>query len=273
MRIRILGSAAAEAWPALFCECEACQKAWKNGGKDFRRRCAYLIDDDTLLDIGPDIYGQSLEFRIDLSHVKRLLVSHSHSDHLTPLELAWRRPGYSKVTRPLAVYGDQLVLDKLAERLNSNWEYFHIQPHLVLPGDKNLDGDLEFTAILANHAAPPEQPVNYILQRNGKTAFVGTDSGWWCDESWDIIKFFQYDIVIIESTFGLLDPDKRNGHMGAATSVCVRDEFQKLGLLKKDCLVAVNHFSHNCLNMHNDLERYFLPKGIMVGYDGMLLEA
>ncbi|MBR4222457.1 MAG: hypothetical protein IKR81_14960 [Victivallales bacterium] len=57
MRLRILGSAAAEGWPAMFCSCPACQKARANGGKDLRRRTAYLLDEDTLIDYGPDIYA------------------------------------------------------------------------------------------------------------------------------------------------------------------------------------------------------------------------
>ena len=91
MRIRVLGSAAAEGWPALFCECEGCRKARANGGKDLRRRTAYLIDDDTLVDIGPDVYSATLEYGIDSSKFRRLLITHSHTDHLTPREMCWRR--------------------------------------------------------------------------------------------------------------------------------------------------------------------------------------
>ena len=50
MRLRVLGSAAAEGWPAMFCSCPGCQKARANGGKDLRRRTAYLLDEDTLID-------------------------------------------------------------------------------------------------------------------------------------------------------------------------------------------------------------------------------
>ena len=33
MKIKFLGTGAAEGWPALFCECAACKKAEELGGK------------------------------------------------------------------------------------------------------------------------------------------------------------------------------------------------------------------------------------------------
>ena len=42
-KIQILGSAAAEAIPAIFCNCRVCREAWKNGGKDMRLRAAYTL--------------------------------------------------------------------------------------------------------------------------------------------------------------------------------------------------------------------------------------
>ena len=45
MKITYLGTAAAEAIPALFCNCEWCRRAAANGGKDVRTRSQALIDD------------------------------------------------------------------------------------------------------------------------------------------------------------------------------------------------------------------------------------
>ena len=38
MKIRFLGTAAAEGWPAVFCACESCKRAERLGGKDIRTR-------------------------------------------------------------------------------------------------------------------------------------------------------------------------------------------------------------------------------------------
>lgn len=44
MEIQYLGTAAAEGWPALFCDCEICRKARKTGGKELRTRTQSTVD-------------------------------------------------------------------------------------------------------------------------------------------------------------------------------------------------------------------------------------
>ena len=60
--------------------------------------------------------------------------------------------------------------------------------------------------------------------------------------------------------------------MGAAVGVRFRDELLKRGILKKDGLAIVNHFSHNGNSLQADLEAYFAPHGIEVGYDGKVID-
>ena len=81
MKVKFLGTAAAEGIPALWCECDVCRKAKQLKGKELRRRCSYFIDDDTIVDFGPDSYWQSMEFDVDLTLIKRVLFTHPHEDH------------------------------------------------------------------------------------------------------------------------------------------------------------------------------------------------
>lgn len=57
MRVRFMGSAAGDAWPAPWCDCEACERARQAGGKNLRTRSGALIDDDVKIDLGPDTYA------------------------------------------------------------------------------------------------------------------------------------------------------------------------------------------------------------------------
>ncbi|MFA5205011.1 MAG: hypothetical protein WC708_11475 [Lentisphaeria bacterium] len=72
MQIKILGSAAAEGIPALWCECETCGQAREKGGKDIRQRASYLIDDDTMVDFGPDCDGGHMGARVVVKFAERL---------------------------------------------------------------------------------------------------------------------------------------------------------------------------------------------------------
>ena len=53
MKIRYLGTAAAEGWPALFCSCPICTKARAQGGKNLRTRTQAILDGELLLDFPP----------------------------------------------------------------------------------------------------------------------------------------------------------------------------------------------------------------------------
>ena len=82
MKLKFLGTAAAEAIPALWCECPVCRRAKELGGRELRRRCSYLIDRDTLIDFGPDAYWQVTEFGIDLTAVLGDAYGRAHTGEL-----------------------------------------------------------------------------------------------------------------------------------------------------------------------------------------------
>ena len=50
MRLTYLGTAAAEGFPAIFCNCEYCNEARRLGGKNIRTRSQALVNDDLLID-------------------------------------------------------------------------------------------------------------------------------------------------------------------------------------------------------------------------------
>ena len=49
MKIKYLGTAAAEAFPAIFCNCKYCEEARELGGKNIRTRSQSLVNDDLLI--------------------------------------------------------------------------------------------------------------------------------------------------------------------------------------------------------------------------------
>ncbi len=51
MKLTYLGTAAAEGWPAVFCNCPCCRQARVLGGKDIRTRSQALVNEDLLLDL------------------------------------------------------------------------------------------------------------------------------------------------------------------------------------------------------------------------------
>ncbi|MGC4045284.1 MAG: hypothetical protein QM758_15945 [Armatimonas sp.] len=178
MRLTIFGTAAAEAWPAPFCRCAACQEARKRGGPNLRSRAGAIIDDDLKIDFGPDTIMQLIRAGRDLCDLKTLVFTHQHSDHIVPTELEWSGGVFTNTphTTPIDVYGNQEVHDlilgnnpdpsrrnlKLAEPMSAGKQVTTPNGDTILP----LTADHVKGALVLR-----------ITRPDGKTIFWGHDSG------------------------------------------------------------------------------------------------
>ena len=97
MKIKFLGTAAAEGIPSLYCQCETCLEALSKKGRNIRTRCQSLIDDALLLDFGPDTYFHMITQEVRLDKIHHVLITHKHSDHFYKSDILFRRPGYACV--------------------------------------------------------------------------------------------------------------------------------------------------------------------------------
>lgn len=110
MKIKYLGTAAAEGVPAIFCRCEVCRKSKAAGGRNIRTRSQSIIDDRLLLDFCPDTFIHTLRDNIDLISIKSCFITHAHEDHLYPQDIQMRLPEcfanfMSEEVTPLNFYG------------------------------------------------------------------------------------------------------------------------------------------------------------------------
>lgn len=275
MRFQFLGTAAAEGMPALWCECETCCKA-RASGKDLRRRASYLVDDDTMIDFGPDVFWQTQAFGIDLTRIRRLLITHNHSDHLDAVELEWRRNGFSKVSRVVRILGSSVVLSTIMEQMGRAGIYefgqVWLEPVPLTEGQPLTDGDLTILPLRADHA-PGRSPQFHRLERGGRRVLVANDTGFDPDSpNWDWLRGERLDLAVIECTYGLGFAERSRGHMGAAVAARFAGRLREIGCADADTRFFVTHFSHNAASLHADLERYFAPLGIGVAYDGLVVE-
>ena len=87
MKIKILGTAAAEGWPGLFCNCQTCQKVRRLGGKNIRSRSSVLIDETLMIDAGFDNFMHSLTDNADFTKIKDVFFTHEHTDHCVASDL------------------------------------------------------------------------------------------------------------------------------------------------------------------------------------------
>jgi phosphoribosyl 1,2-cyclic phosphate phosphodiesterase len=204
MRVHILGTGAAEGFPALFCECATCGRARAAKGKNLRSRLCLRIDEDLLIDFPPDAVTQAHRNGFSLAGIRHLLVTHSHRDHFAPGELHWRDEPFAvwEEKPALHVYGVPHVGEVLRAAFDDDPAEHGIEYHIVRPFTSFQAGSFEVTPIEATHA-PERGAVNYILSsRGGRNGLIAFDTGWYGERSWSALNGWKFDLVVMECTNG-----------------------------------------------------------------------
>lgn len=273
MKIRYMGTAAAEGWPALFCSCPICEQARREGGRNLRTRTQALLDDSLLIDFPPDTYCHVLQYGLNLGHIHTLLVTHSHMDHWFPTDLIHRHEHFGHgVTGMLHIYGNEAVAKAFEANIRIDRFQPHpiddvIQFHITHGGDTIQSDGWEIIAVPADHDKREESLV-YICKKGGKTVFYGHDTG--CDlspEAWSLITAEKYDLISLDATMGLKSVDRY--HMGLPNAEAMFQKLTDQGCADRHTVKVVNHFSHNGEMTHEQLTDWGTKRGILAAYDGM----
>lgn len=271
MEILICGTAAAEAWPAVFCHCDACDEARRRGGKNIRSRTGYMVGETIRIDYGPDATSHSLKYDLAYEKLRHLLVSHTHWDHWVPEELLYRKPGFSQIpeTEVLTIYGNDKVFARADAVLKGEWERHRLRfVPVTLFEPIPLEHDLTATPLRAAHD-PTEACVNWLLTHNGRTFLQAHDTGWWSGETWEFLRGQKLDALVMDTTHGSIENER--GHMGCEAVHRAKLKLEEQGSISEETRFIATHFSHNGRWLHEDLEAFFGPRGIEVAYDGMRL--
>ena len=269
MQIHFLGTGAAEGFPALFCNCYFCREAGRLGGKNIRSRASIHIDQTHKIDFPPDTFYHKLKYGLDLSQMRHLLVTHAHYDHFAPGDLHFLVEPFAHIEErePLYIYGNELVGERLG--LAGRPERVGFVFHKLEPFSEFTAGEMRVLPVRAAHA-PNQEALNFVLQKDGQTLLVAYDTGWFLEDTWKALAAFQFDLIILDCTHGLLD--SAEGHLGIKPVLRIRDRLEEMGALKQNTKLVATHFSHSGRLLHKDLCEALEPEGVEVAYDGLIIE-
>ncbi len=282
MIITFLGTAAANAYPEAFCRCDNCERARALGGPSLRRRSAVLINDDLLIDLGPDIMTASFAHGRPLTRVRYCLQTHAHADHLDPSHLLSRSPGDGVVDAPrLHFYASAATAQRAAQLLERDCapaslldpeagERLNLQIHQIDALQSFAVGPYQVSAFPANHD-PTVEPLLYAVEGDGRAIFYGTDTATLPEETWQAFHRhkLRFDVVILDHTYG---PDELGSdHLNAQQFVEHVARLNEEGLLADKVRVFATHIAHAGNPVHPELADFAARHDYEVAYDGLLV--
>lgn len=270
MKIKYLGTAAAEGIPGMFCNCRVCQNALKVRGKEIKTRSQAIVDDKILIDFPADTYMHMLYGGLDLKSIRTLIITHAHADHLYERDFWCRLPGIANAIpedEPLNVYATAVPFNQ-----SKQYEGSRIVFHEIKPFEPFEAEGYRFIPLRANHDINAD-PVFYIIEKDNKTLLYANDTGVFPTESMDYIKNYtrRFDMVSLDSTCMLLK-NCRDGHMSLDVNKEIYDILCDMGRCDDKTVAYVNHFSHNGLATHEEYVEHAAKVGFKVTYDNCEVE-
>ncbi len=280
MDVTFLGTSAANAYPLAFCRCENCARARDLGGLSLRRRSSALINDDLLIDLGPDIITGAFLAGRSLANVRYCLQTHSHADHLDPSHFEPRTAEWAVVgAEHLHFYGSAATLRRAAEHFEGFYDTrslldpqvqdaLDLELHCVRVLEPFAVGDYRVTACPANHDSTVE-PLLYAVEAGGRSVFYGTDTAALAEEAWEGLRRLRmrFNVVILDHTYGFGLP--RGDHLSADQFVEHIVRMHGEGLMAEDARVFATHISHEGNPPHPALTELAAQHGYEIAYDGL----
>ncbi|EPF25541.1 hypothetical protein HMPREF1221_02091 [Treponema socranskii subsp. paredis ATCC 35535] len=278
IRIRYLGTGAAEGFPAPFCECAACERVRRLGGKNRKTRSCTLINEHILIDLSPDIFMQSWENRLHLSAVDTIVFTHSHDDHLDLMSLMLRckdgatvLPSIKRDENYISIWCNDAVREKINKKFS---EEKHADPsklHFskIAYGVPFAVGDIEFTAFEADHIKGEECCI-FALSDGTHSFLYGNDTGLPPERTFDALNRYGkvFSAISLDCARGTLPGD---AHMGLAEDKTVCERLRSCGLIDASTKIYLNHFSHMCGLAPDEFASLAEKDDMYLTHDGMVV--
>lgn len=283
MKITFLGTGADTSYPLPFCHCEYCEYSRKHGGFNLRKRSSLLINDDLLIDLGPDVMSASFMHGVSIDQVQFLLQTHAHSDHFDAGHITTRIPEYVvEGINPLSIYASSGTLEKMSimfhhlgylsnlfdpnEQKRINCDVVILEPSTLMQV-----GDYLILPIASNHD-PVEESLIYAIQQGEKAILYGTDTDRLSEYSLKVLAEcgWVFDCVILDHTYGW-DIDG-GGHLNGNKFMELISFMRANNLLKEEAQILATHISHEGNPPHEEFNTIAVLHGYQAAYDGLIVD-
>ncbi len=143
---------------------------WGAGLDPQRRNTTFLIDENTLLDCGPHTTEYLINQDVDLSKIKRMLITHLHLDHAGGIpEFIWQRALHG-INRDINITGPYEISRNITEILR----YYHT-PTFMMRGVTFNKFEPDLKIMPGKHSV---EEYMYRATFSGKSVFYSGDTSY-----------------------------------------------------------------------------------------------
>ena len=279
MKITMLGTAAI-GYPLTFCNCENCKAARLHKGKSIRKRASILINDDLIIDLGPDTQTAMTMYDKDMGKIKYLLQTHIHTDHYDEGILCSRIPymameGHNK----LEIFAHPNCLKIMSQRV-SRYENadliteegsnkLNVHSNILNAGDILEFGEYKIKAIECAHDIK-NGSLLYVINQNNKNIFYATDTPALTENALKQLKGIKLDVIIMDHTFG--NVDYSYSHLNEKLFIEQINNLREINCINDRTKIYGTHISHDGMSFHEDVEKRAIENGYNIAYDGMEID-
>ena len=274
MKVRYLGTGAAEGIPALFCECEFCKRA-RAGKEKVRSRSQVVLDGELSIDFPPDAFYHNAVFGAELSKIKYLLVTHSHMDHFYAHDFVLRGYKYARGLESLEIFGNgeaREVFEECTRREMREDVRTLIRFHELKAFEPVVFGAWRAVPLKAKHSS--KDPFVFLIEKGDKRILHLTDSGMLPEEDFVYLEKEgkPFDLITFDCTFLYDSVSERARHMGVWENEKIFSRLKEAGLVREDTKKVFTHFSHNSAPTQDKLIKAEKEFKAIAAYDGMQLD-
>lgn len=205
----------------------------REGVEGFRRTSSVLINDELLIDPGPWVLDAIKEFDVDVSKIKYIINTHTHSDHFCK--------------------------DTLDYLCTQGAEFFKTDEE----GTVNI-GRYEIEVLRGNHTVPVS---HFIIKHEDKCLFYGLDGAWLQYKEIEAIWKNKPDLAVFDATVGFISEDYRLFEHNNLNMVIE----MKKSIGKDIKRYVISHMAYTLHTDHEKLSMEMAKHDIITAFDGMHL--
>lgn len=284
-----LGTGASEMFPNPMCGCPVCRQALRSPDpREKRCRSAALLDEETLIDCGPDVISACVRYGASLEGLKRVFLTHTHSDHFCTTTLENLQMCITEAPR-LEVFLSKAAWNGLQahwaamerqdpalfKKIYGRWPAYCTFTPMELYTDYTF-GDLVVSAVEGRHSGfyDGENSLNYLFRKDGRTTFYACDTGRFFPETFAYLEGYRLDCLVVELAFGGATLPYDAKHMTLESLKETLEQLKAQGTIDEHTQILATHIGHKGGLLHDACDealRSIWNGDIRAAYDGLVV--